>query len=302
MKILLPLICFFSLGFYKIPAQNIVFSGQTAGMVAQLADTSISVNTACPQGMSCCTVEKDLNLDLNGDSLQDFSVKLFFVRHDCPASHVYAGILLNTTMQLCTYQPPELPWMKLTGTLPRVFPHVYDYGDTIRCGEVMFPTPWTTPGQWRSGSITNYVTGELIYGGVYKNHEYLGVRSIVQGDTLYGWVQLNFEVSYGMGGFAKCTVEGYAMQSGSASAVVEIPSGEDFVYPNPSNGLLQIKPAQTGAFHKMTLVNATGKLVKSVDFSGDYPANVDISEVPAGMYIVLLYSENKVYEQKILKF
>ncbi|MBK6995543.1 MAG: T9SS type A sorting domain-containing protein [Lewinellaceae bacterium] len=301
MNIPTALIFLWSLSTVSTYAQNLVFAGQTNSMVTQLADTSITINTACPFGNDCCTVEKQLQLDLNGDSMLDFSARLFFVRHDCPASHVYAGLTFNTDLAFCTYLPPQLPWMNLQGNFSNVFPHLYSFGDTIRCDSEIFPAPWTTMGQWRTGTITNQVTGELIYGGLYKDHEYLGFRSVIQGDTLFGWIQLNFEASFGMGGYAKCTVEGYAIQSPNLTNVLENPVSTILVYPNPTSGSFQVQSKQAQNVVKIEVLNAAGSLVKRHEMRQTDSFEMDISDVPVGMYILLLFTEKDVFKQKILK-
>ncbi len=302
MKIIYLLTWFFILNLIGSYAQNPVFAGQTSGMITHLADTSFTIPKACSMGESCCNVEKYLDIDFEGDSINDVSIQLLFVRRDCPAPHHYTGIVLHSNYSFCTYSPPQLPWMYLNFGLPTVFPLLYQYGDTIHCNHTDFPAPYTTQSTWVSGGITNIIQGELIHGGIYKDHEYLGFSVTNQGITRYGWIQLSYEETSGMNPHATCTVEGYAIQDPAASGAFEILEHGTLIYPNPTSGLFKIKSPQIEALHQIKILNTNGHPVKTIDLaSGPETAKIDISDVPPGVYFVLVYADNKVFQQSILK-
>lgn len=302
MKTLYLLIWILTLPLMAAQAQSPVFAGQTSGMITHFTDTSFTIPKACSMGESCCNVEKNLDIDFEGDSIIDLSIQLLFVRRDCPAPHHYTGIVLHSNYRFCTYSPPQLPWMYLNFGLPTVFPLLYQYGDTIHCNHTDFPAPYTTQSTWMSGGITNIIQGELIHGGIYKDHEYLGFSVTNQGTTRYGWIQLSYEETSGINPHATCTVEGYAIQDPAASGAFEIRENGAFIYPNPTSGRFSIKPVQTGALHQIIVLNTTGQTVKTFDLeSSPETAELDISDVSPGVYFVLIYADKKVFQQRILK-
>ena len=71
------------------------------------------------------------------------------------------------------------------------------------------------------------------------------------------------------------------------------------VYPNPSNGVFYIGSA-LGAFDSWQITNLDGKVVKvQSDFSGTMV--IDITDLPAGVYLLTAYFRNMRYFQKLIK-
>jgi hypothetical protein len=71
------------------------------------------------------------------------------------------------------------------------------------------------------------------------------------------------------------------------------------VYPNPGNGLLSIKYNVQSTMYKVQCINLQGQLVyTSTDLD-----NIDISDLPKGMYFIQLLDENNqiLGSQKYLK-
>ena len=69
------------------------------------------------------------------------------------------------------------------------------------------------------------------------------------------------------------------------------------VYPNPSDGIFNIKIPQSGY---LTISDISGREIYSDNIT-DYLYTLDFSNKPAGIYILLLQSENQTYQSKIIK-
>lgn len=67
-------------------------------------------------------------------------------------------------------------------------------------------------------------------------------------------------------------------------------------YPNPANDILNVN-TNTGG--ELQLVDVTGRVINSWSIAAGAPS-LDVSQIPAGMYFLILHSENANVEKKIL--
>ena len=75
-------------------------------------------------------------------------------------------------------------------------------------------------------------------------------------------------------------------------------SSDDFtVYPNPAKDLISIEGMSTRI---VQIFNSSGQIVKNLEAQG-MPANVDISNLPEGIYTVRIRTKDKVVSKKFIK-
>lgn len=70
------------------------------------------------------------------------------------------------------------------------------------------------------------------------------------------------------------------------------------VYPNPTSGMLNIQGINSGTF---SISNVLGERVLFQDASGDDFGNINLENLPAGLYVLTISSENKISTIKVVK-
>jgi len=75
------------------------------------------------------------------------------------------------------------------------------------------------------------------------------------------------------------------------------------IYPNPSNGMYTIELLnQTSTDLQLEVYNTSGACVKSQFYKkGEFSISFDLTDFPAGIYMVRLFDDQQSYTQKILK-
>ena len=73
------------------------------------------------------------------------------------------------------------------------------------------------------------------------------------------------------------------------------------VYPNPSNGLVTISNDLNSALKSVSLTDLNGRTVKTVELNGDSSAQVNISDLSAGVYMMNISSDQGSVIKKIVK-
>lgn len=73
------------------------------------------------------------------------------------------------------------------------------------------------------------------------------------------------------------------------------------VYPNPSNGLVNISNDLNSVLTSVSLTDLNGRTVKSVELNGDSSAQVNISDLSAGVYMMTINSDQGSVTKKIIK-
>lgn len=94
----------------------------------------------------------------------------------------------------------------------------------------------------------------------------------------------------------------------TATPTVALLSKEDFsfasklsVYPNPSNGLVTISNDLNSALKSVSLTDLNGRTVKTVELNGDSSAQINISDLSAGVYMMNISSDQGSVIKKIVK-
>jgi hypothetical protein len=80
-------------------------------------------------------------------------------------------------------------------------------------------------------------------------------------------------------------------------------SGKIMIYPNPTTGQLKISVNQTiGSDYKIEVYNNLGKLMQPImkNKIGN-KFRIDLTDYPAGIYLIKLYNKEKIYFSKIIK-
>ncbi|MFT5999230.1 MAG: hypothetical protein ACI81P_001687 [Neolewinella sp.] len=75
------------------------------------------------------------------------------------------------------------------------------------------------------------------------------------------------------------------------------------IYPTPTHGVLNIElPAQHGDQMTVSLVDMMGRKVKRIEPSGgfDQLVSIDLSGLPAGVYIIMIENNTDRYSRKVI--
>lgn len=73
------------------------------------------------------------------------------------------------------------------------------------------------------------------------------------------------------------------------------------IYPNPTTSFMEINLNETKAATSIEMYNNTGTLVKSMQIQqGFHNARMDVSELPAGIYLMIIRSGNKSDNRKVI--
>jgi hypothetical protein len=81
--------------------------------------------------------------------------------------------------------------------------------------------------------------------------------------------------------------------------VAEIENTDMHVFPNPTNGILQIWSLVP--FESLEIINQTGICVLKVNTKIEPSDQIDISALPAGIYQIRMVTSGKTMVQKIVK-
>ncbi|WP_370031144.1 T9SS type A sorting domain-containing protein [Flavobacterium sp. 28YEA47A] len=73
------------------------------------------------------------------------------------------------------------------------------------------------------------------------------------------------------------------------------------VYPNPSNGLVNISNDLNSTLSSVSFSDLNGRTIKTVKLNGDSSAQVNISELAAGVYMMNISSDQGTITKKIIK-
>lgn len=76
------------------------------------------------------------------------------------------------------------------------------------------------------------------------------------------------------------------------------------IYPNPTSGFVNIDGCSTGEFHYFELINTLGETIETKSFDCDIvPDQVqfNLSGLPAGMYVVRMFSSKNISNHRIIK-
>jgi len=80
-----------------------------------------------------------------------------------------------------------------------------------------------------------------------------------------------------------------------------VPSLRVQVYPNPAKDLLMVTDISQNGINEIEMINAEGRKVLGKTYPGTRVLQLDISQLPEGMYMLKVYSEKGILTSKVLK-
>jgi hypothetical protein len=143
-----------------------------------------------------------------------------------------------------------------------VFTMLDTYGDGMCCS-------------YGSGSYTLKVTGGV---------------TIVTGGTFTSSAVTNFCIPY--------SPSSYAATTNSVDNVIPKPAVN--VYPNPASSYINVQVANAKANGMISIYSATGALVKVVEMD-ENESEVDISELPSGLYLITVETKKEAITKQFIK-
>ncbi len=72
------------------------------------------------------------------------------------------------------------------------------------------------------------------------------------------------------------------------------------VYPNPSKDVINVN-SSINSFNSISIVDLNGRVVKNVNFDGVTEAQINISDLASGVYVMNVISEKETFSKKIVK-
>lgn len=101
------------------------------------------------------------------------------------------------------------------------------------------------------------------------------------------------------------TVLEYLLYVGDYTGIIDHPSVSDMftLYPNPASSYLKIAIQEPVEKSGIKIIDLTGSVVaeyQNIYLNSDALATIDISDVPAGAYFIVLLIDQKVFTQKLL--
>ena len=83
------------------------------------------------------------------------------------------------------------------------------------------------------------------------------------------------------------------------SVKFDVPTGFE-IYPNPAGDFTHINSLHD-VILEIRLFDVTGKLLRSVQAGGVQTYQLNIAELPKGVYFVSVKTKNSIYRQKLIK-
>jgi len=159
--------------------------------------------------------------------------------------------------------------------------------------------------------------GGLLYGywddsGEFGNwtgiqeDKYLGIKFEIGNDFHYGWIHLTTivydhdDMEFTVKGFAYNSVPNEGIDAGDKGIVglVDNEINEITIYPNPVKDILNL-PSTINDGVVVSISDISGRVVWQNE--SQYNSTIDVSRLNAGLYIIHVQVENKVYTAKIVK-
>lgn len=252
---------------YSMAAGAVVAVGSAAN--AQVVYTDVSPDA------TVATDPDSVTIDLNNDAIVDFT-------------------LYKTTGTAEAVRMHPAPGNEVLGTT--------SYGQfflasVLNAGDLINGTATMWNGTM-NGSMMTLVWGNYGYWAGMSD-KYLGLRFVVGGDTHYAWARLTVAGDASSGtlkDFAYESTPGTGIQAGNGVSVPEVTESETNIFPNPSQGQVTL---EIEADYQMMIMDYTGRVVMDQEVEAG-THQINLSDQPAGVYIVRLMNDNESIEKRLI--
>ena len=227
------------------------------------------------------------------------------------SKNLHRGVILNSQgLSIAGYQyAPETK--QLRGMITAINPqtnqpglYVVDFGGTEQA-----PAPLVLQvNTWYKVIVfVNYTNGKVTYQIPSLNIDAEVTNPIFSGAgaTTYAPVEIDFLALGGTGNAAASTIkyDNYSVSAvNSETAGVDNHLSQQFaMYPNPTTGIVNITNNENVLVSQVNVSDLNGRVVKTVKFENVSEAQVDISGLSAGMYIMNITTNQGTATKKVVK-
>ena len=227
-------------------------------------------------------------------------------------TRILAGIMVTMSTPTNTITIRGLGWYDPVANGSTGVTGNYSFG----LGSTGGPTPVFSeillqPNTWyRIGFSYNYGTGEMIYkdaGGFITRNSVNGASPLTPVETVYllgstGGTDAVPNTASSTGTFDNISV--IASQTDTLFLGVEsndVVSNQISVFPNPVTDLINVFNARNYDITKITITDFNGRIVKENKFNNLSNVQVNIADLPAGMYMIDIKSSEGIATRKIIK-
>lgn len=91
------------------------------------------------------------------------------------------------------------------------------------------------------------------------------------------------------------------LKSGVIAGVNDVLSSKFSVYPNPASNIITVNSTGNILINNLTVTDLNGRVVKTINFDGIAAAQLNISDIASGMYVINIASDRGTTSQKIIK-
>lgn len=230
------------------------------------------------------------SVDFDNDGLVDYR-KIFSFSHalGCGGAYwLYNSNRLSSNWQMAQNSPAN------------GYVHFFNTGDTINKN-----LNWLPPGSFIRSAYHFLANGtgptcppSNTQINTNISSRYLGLRKIQNNDTIYAWVKISINNTLNeyvhsfsvVGGPLPIGIKGNKEKEGLIN-----------VWPNPTSGVLRISTENIKGKIEISIVNALGEEIKKQhkEIQNDL-YELDVSEVPKGIYLLRIETEKGVLTKKVL--
>lgn len=283
---------------------QIVAEGGTQGNVIQMSGTATAtVNkflfkdvatswATRTSGNNIVDVEFDIHTGVATTSKNTARVYLY----NSDGSTVLAGLNLNLETKIITgisYYDPNNGGTNPVGT------YSFNLGAS-NAAVTLTANSWV-----RLGLSYNTVTRQVIWKGPGF---YVGVTGAVPatgttnpGEVDYLHIAGTSNTVAASSKFDNLTLKAVAVESLlGTDDFTTLTTNEISVYPNPATDIININ-SSLNSFNSVSVVDLNGRVVKSMNFNTVTEAQINISDLANGVYIMNITSENGAFSKKIIK-
>ena len=269
----------------------------TAIMFSASANAQIVYTDVIPDSTMYCggtnICSKNYNLDLNNDANNDFILTAYMSSLGGASSNGRASITPQVNNAFNTTS---------LNTVKKLVP-----GDTISSSQAWHDTTFQYLKKW------NYLPGNppiLIDTGEWDTFidGYIGLQLIHAGQTYYGWVRINVDVTYS---HASVIIRDYAYNSipnqpilagqTSITGITENSFASSInLFPNPAENHLTIALGSNNKKVQVTIADITGKILYTTIERETQMIEVNTRDFAEGIYVVQIQATDFIGTKKLV--